>query len=220
MKRLALALAVLGLVPASAAAATRVQMMVVGRSATLLSARTVTLSRTSVRIGHRNCKVPAGTALAGLLSVRLPVRVTDVAGCDPAAMFVRRIREDANHGLGGWEYKVGHADPSAGAADPAGRIGGGQRLLWYWCVRAGACQRTLDLSFQFHHGVARVTVRGYDDNGHGRLVGGATVHFGTLALRTNSGGYVDVPSAPGRYLVYATKAGMVQSFPTEVGVSP
>jgi len=186
----------------------------------LSGARTVSLSASKVRIGHRTCTVPSGTALAGLLTAGLPVRVSDVAGCDPASMFVRRVAGEANHGVGGWEYKVGHSDPSAGAADPAGRLRGGLRLLWYWCVRAGACERTLDLGFQFHHGVARVTVRGYDDTGHGRLVPGATVHFGTLSLTTNGAGYVDVPDAPGRYLVYATKPGMVRSFPTEVGVTP
>ncbi len=219
MRRAILIVAVLaGAAPA--AAAPRVEMMVVGRSHPLLGARTVTLKQGKVRIGHRRCKVPAGTALAGLLAARLPVGVSDVAHCDPASMFVRRIRGEANHGLGGWEYKVGLSDPSAGAADPAGRLRAGQTLLWYWCIRAGACQRTLDLSFQFHHGVARVTVRGYDDTGHGKLIAGATVHFGTRLLTTNTRGYVDVPSTPGRYLVYASKRGMVQSFPTEVGVTP
>ena len=221
MRRLVpLCLVAIVLLPAAASAATRVEMMVVGRTSTLLSARTVSLAKARVRAGHRSCTVPAGTALSGLLAARLPLGVSDVAGCDPASMFVRRIRGDANQGAGGWEYKVGHSDPSAGAADPVGRLRTGQRLLWYWCVRAGACQRTLDLGFRFHHGVAEVTVRGYDDTGHGRLVPGATVHFGTQSLSTNSSGYVDVPSAPGRYLVYATKAGMVQSFPIEVGVTP
>src|SRR5581483_2644528 len=190
------------------------------RTHTLLGARTVTLAQGRIRIGHRNCRVPAGTALSGLIAAGLPVGVSDVAGCDPASMFVRRVGGETNHGLGGWEYKVGHSDPSAGSADPAGRLRGGLQLLWYWCVRAGACERTLDLSFHFHHGVARITVHGYDDTGHGRPIPGATVHFGTTSLRTNSGGYVDVPSTPGRYLVYATKPGMVRSFPNVVGVTP
>jgi hypothetical protein len=220
MRRLTLTLALLAAGPGAAAAAPRVQMMVVGRGRPLLSARSLTLKPARVRIGHRTCRVPAGTALAGLLAAHLPVAVTDVAGCDPASMFVRRIEGQRNHGLGGWEYKVGHADPSAGAADPSARLRPEQRLLWYWCVRAGACQRTLDLSFQFHHGVARVTVRGYEDTGRGKLIPGATVHFGTLSLTTNSRGYIDVPSTPGRFLVYATKRAMVQSFPTEVGVTP
>lgn len=204
----------------SAAAAANVDMMVVGRTQTLLSARAVRSPRGTVRIGHRHCAVPSRTALAALLAARLPVRVTDVAGCDPASMFVRRIGSDTNHGPGGWEYKIGHADPSAGAADPTGRLRPGQRLLWYWCTRAGACQRTLDLNFMFKHGVARITARGYDDTGHSRPVPGATVHFGSMSLTTNSRGIVDVPSTPGRFLVYATKPGLVQSFPTTVGVTP
>ncbi len=221
MRRAALIVA-LGLAAAApgAGAAIRVQMMVVGRTQTLLPARTVVLRRARVRIGHHDCAVPAGTALAGLLAAHLPLRVSDVAGCDPASMFVRRIGSDANHGAAGWEYKVQHADPSAGAADPSGRVRSGQQVLWYWCARAGACQRTLALSFLFKHGVARITVHGYDDTGRGARIAGATVHFGASILTTNSQGFVDVPQTPGRYLVYASKLGLVQSFPTEVGVAP
>ena len=216
---LAAALALAVLAP-GAVAATRAEMMVVGRAKTLVAARTVFLHKARVRIGHRHCAVPAGTALAGLLSLHVAVRVTDVAGCDPASMFVRRIGPDANHGAAGWEYKVQHSDPSAGAADPAGRIGAGQQVLWYWCLHAGACQRTLSLSFLFKRGVARITAHAYSDTGRGSIVPGATVHFGTMLLTTNSRGFVDVPQTPGRYMVYATKPGLVQSFPTTVGVAP
>jgi hypothetical protein len=207
--------------PGSAAAASRVQMMVVGRSRTIVQARSVTLRQTTVRIGHRRCKVPGGTALAGLLATHVPVRVTDVAGCDPASMFVRRIGTETNHGFAGWEYKVGKRDPSTGAADPAGRIEPGQQVLWYWCKRADDCQRTLAVTIVFRSKlkVARVHVRGYDDNGHGRAIAGATVHFGSAAYVTNAFGIADVPLTPGNYRVYATKQGLVPSFPTRVGIA-
>jgi hypothetical protein len=208
-------------VPTAAAAAPRVQMMVVGRTKTLVAARAITLKRTTVKIGHRRCAVPAGTALAGLVATHVAVRVTDVAGCDPASMFVRQIGPDANRGLGGWEYKIGTRDPSAGAGDPAGRVRAGQQVLWYWCVRAGDCQRTLSLSIRFlgKIRIARVHVRGYDDTGHARAIAGATVHFGALTFTTNPRGIANVPMTPGRYTVYADKPGLVQSFPTKVAIS-
>jgi hypothetical protein len=213
--------ALLALVPGTAAAATRVEMMVVGRSQTIVQARSVALRQTTVKIGHRRCKVPGGTALAGLLATHVPVRVTDVAGCDPASMFVRRIAGERNRGFGGWEYKVGNRDPSAGAADPVGRIKPGQQLLWYWCVRADACQRTLAVTIVFRSKlkVARVHVRGYDDNGHAVAVAGATVHFGSATYVTKADGIADVPLTPGNYRVYATKPGLVQSFPMKVGIT-
>jgi hypothetical protein len=221
MRRAVLAaLTFLAVATPGAAAAVKVPMMVVGRTQTLLAARNVTLKPASVTIGHRHCAVPAGTALAGLLAARLPVHVTDVAGCDPASMFVKRIGRDANRGQAGWEYKVGHTDPSAGAADPAGRLRAGQQVLWYWCVRAGACQRTLDLAIRFKNKSARIRVRGYDDTGHGGPVAGATVHFGSTTLTTDSRGIATIPLTAGRYVVYATKPGLVQSFPTTVGITP
>jgi hypothetical protein len=202
-----------------ASAAPRVQMMVVGRKTTLLNARAVKLRAGTVKIGHRHCAVPAGTALSGLLSARLAPRVTDAGGCDPASMFVTRVRRDANHGQAGWEYKIGHAAPSFGAGDPGGRLHAGQQLLWFWCLRASSCQRTLSVTSQVRGVMNQFHVVGYDDNGHGHSVSGATVHIGSQRKVTNAHGWVSVALKPGNYQVFATKSGTVRSFPSRVGVA-
>src|SRR5436305_2673461 len=93
---------------ASRGGAPTVEEMVVGRRRTLTSARTVKLTATTVRIGRHRCSVPAGTPLAGLVETHATLKVTDVAGCDPASMFVTKVGPDANHGIQGWEYKIGH----------------------------------------------------------------------------------------------------------------
>ena len=221
MRRTITVASVLGalLAPAGASAAPSVQMMVVGRTKTLLNPRAVTLRAGTVKVGHRHCKVPAGTALSGLLSARLAPRVTDAGGCDPASMFVTKVRHDANHGQAGWEYKIGHVAPSFGAGDPGGRLHAGQQLLWFWCLRASSCQRTLSLTSQVRGGMDQFHVVGYDDNGHGRSVSGATVHIGSLKKVTNAHGWVSVALKPGNYEVFATKSGLVRSFPSHVGVA-
>ena len=203
-----------------AAAAPSVQMMVVGRTKTLFGPHDVKLRPGRAKVGHRHCAVPGGTAVAGLLSARLAPRVSDVAGCDPASMFVSRIGHDANHGQAGWEYKVGHAAPSFGAADPGGKLHSGEQLLWFWCLRASSCQRTLSVASQFRGAVAQFHVVGFDGNGHGRAISGATVHIGTLKKVTNSHGWARAALAPGRYQVFATRSGMVRSFSSTVGVVP
>jgi hypothetical protein len=215
--------------PARAAHAARgaasATMMVVGRARTLLAPRSVRLGAGSVKIGRKRCPVPAGTALAGLLAARIPIRVTNAAGCDPASMFVTRVGSDANRGLGGWEYKVGHVSPSFGAGDPGGRLRSGRQLLWFWCVSASACQRTLAVVPATGRTTAgsRLAVRvvGYDDNGHGRAITGATAHLGPSSAITGPGGsaQLTVPSSSGRYQLSAAKAGLVTSFPTEVVVT-
>jgi hypothetical protein len=183
--------------------------MVVGRTRTLAGTRSVKLSTTSVQIGRHRCAVPAGTALAGLIATRLKPKVTDAAGCDPASMFVTKVGHDANHGSQGWEYKVGHKSPSTGAGDPSGRLKSGQRLLWFWCTRASACERTLDVSIL--GSTARVL--GYDDNGHGVPVAGATVHLDRQTVTTGSDGTARLTIGSGRHTLYATKSGLVPSFP-------
>ena len=66
---------------------------------------------------------------------------------DAAGLLVTRIGPDRNRGQRGWVYKVGRRRP-AGAGDPGGAFGngrlrGGQRVIWFYCVRAADCQRTL-----------------------------------------------------------------------------
>lgn len=201
----------------SAKAAPRIEIMVIGASRVLIRPRRVRLAAGRVQIGGRSCAVPAGTALAGLLAAKLPIHVSNQSGCDPAGMFVTRIRHDANSGPAGWEYRVGHqADSSYGAGDPGGRLHSGQQLLWYWCVRAGACQRTLSLSTSVTGQTLMVHVVGYDVNGHGRPTRGATVQYGSQSLSTGQNGSVTFPVLKGAHKVYASKAGLVRSFPVTV----
>ncbi len=206
--------------PATSAAAKppTVEMMVVGKARTVMAARSVALKANVVTIGHRRCNVAAGTALAGVVDARLKPRVTNGAGCDPASMFVTKIGSDANHGIAGWEYKIGHTSPSPSAGDPGGRLRAGQQLVWFWCTRASACQRTLALSVSGNRlsAVARVTVTGYDDNGHGTRIVGATVHVDSTTATTGPGGTATVLLTPGRHSVSASKTGLVPSFPTVV----
>lgn len=220
------AVAVLVAVAAATAAsrpAPRVQTMVVGPTRSLLGARTLTLRAREVRIGRRRCSIPAGTALAGLIAARISVTVSDAAGCDPASMFVIRVGHDRNRGNAGWEYKVDHAAPSYGAADPAGRLHSGQQLLWFWCDRANSCQLTLSVKAArtaTAGGSLPVTVLGYDDNGHRHGVAGASVHLGSATALSGTAGAssVPAPSTPGRYALSAAKPGLISSFPLEVSV--
>jgi hypothetical protein len=218
-RRLWIALAAAAALPvSSAAAAPAVSIMVVGRHGTLLPARTVRARAASVRIGHRRCAVPGATALSALIAAHVRFRVTDAAGCDPAAMFVRTVDQQTGRGRAGWEYKIGHLAPSLGAGDPGGRLRRGQELLWFWCVDATACQRTLATMIAFDAAGMRVHVLGYDDNGHRRSIAGATVHVGQLTAVTDGSGWATFTLVPGQYRVYATKPGLVPSFPTQVGV--
>ena len=209
------------LAAAATAAAARpptVQMMVVGKTRTLMGARSVSLKASSIKIGRRRCSVAAGTALAGLVDARLGPRVTNAAGCDPASMFVTKVGPNANHGFAGWEYKINRTSPSPSAGDPGGRLRAGQQLVWFWCVRASACQRTLALTVSGNRlsATSRVTVTGYDDNGHGRRIAGATVHVDRTTVSTGADGTATVTLTPGRHTLYATKSGLVQSFPTVI----
>jgi hypothetical protein len=215
---LVVAAAAAALASPAAAAAPTVQMMVVGKTRVLLAARSVTLRSHTVAIGRRHCAAPSGTALAGLLDAGAKPRVTDVAGCDPASLFVTKVGPDANRGFAGWQYKVGHSSPSRGAGDPGGRLRRGQRLLWFWCVRASACERTLEVTLSG----TRAKVVGYDDNGRGTAIAGAVLHVdGAQQITTAGDGTAQLPAvASGRHTVYATKSGMVQSFPVGFGAAP
>lgn len=191
-----------------------------GRRRTLVGPRSVRLTAGKVTIGHRRCAVPAGTALAGLLATHVRLRVSDVAGCDPTQMFVNKVGPDANHGAAGWEYKVNRSDPGVSAATDH-LHGSRTTLLWYWCVLANACQRSLEVKTSSAAGNARFTVTGYDDNGHGVRVPGATVHVGSQTLTTDAAGTATIsPAAVAGQRVYATKTGFLRSFPITLGLAP
>ncbi|HEX2234476.1 MAG TPA: hypothetical protein VHG69_14055, partial [Thermoleophilaceae bacterium] len=170
------------------------------------------------------------TALAALL--RDPparVRLRDFGACsrrarDAGQLFVRGIGPDLNRGQDGWVYKVGPRAATAGAADPAGPFGHGrlranQRVTWYFCrLVRGGCQRTLHLKATPEAGGVAVTVLGYDDEGRGVRVQGATVRLGSTEQVTDANGFTRFQVPPGRYRAFAEKPGLVRSFTEPVAV--
>jgi hypothetical protein len=97
-------------------------------------------------------------------------------------------------------------------------------VLWFWCVQntGQACQRTLEVSSPSTvtvGSVLSVTVRGYDDNGRGKVVPGATVRLGRAMAFTDSTGTAQVVApAAGTLRLTAEHAGMVRSWPRKVTV--
>jgi hypothetical protein len=99
----------------------------------------------------------------------------------------------------------------------------GDRLLWFYCraQRTGGCQRTLeatpDRASAAPGETVRVTVRGYDDQGRGIAVAGATVTLGSATATTDAAGVaqVVVPAA-GRLALGAARTGMIPAFPGAV----
>jgi hypothetical protein len=63
-------------------------------------------------------------------------------------------------------------------------------------------------------------VRGYDDQGRGRAIAGATVRLGRAHALTGAQGVARVaaPATAGRARVYATAPGLVRSFAEEIAV--
>ena len=208
---------------AEAAAAPKVSQLIVFRDGTA-RAKTVSTAATKVNVAGRSCTVGARTALAALVRSR-PSKLTlhDFGSCsrrarDGAGLFVRSIGGDANRGQNGWVYKVGRRAATAGAADLGGPFGRGllkqgQRVTWFYCrMRDGGCQRTLELKLTTQPGALVATVRGYDDQGKGVAVEGATVSVGGASGLTDATGRLRLAVASGRYTAVATKPGLVRSF--------
>jgi hypothetical protein len=222
---------------AVAASAPRVETMIVGRTGTLLGARTVTASAASVTVGRRRCAVAAGTPLAVLLAARRAggpgLGIVDQGACsrnprDAYGLFVTRIGSERNRGQAGWVYKVGHRGGTAGAGDATGPFGAGplasgSRVLWFYCRLASRCQSSLEATAPR---TARpgapvvVHVRAYDDNGRGRAIGGVAVRFGDTQTATGSDGTArfSAPQRTGTFALTATRPGLVPAFPLEVAV--
>jgi hypothetical protein len=237
MKRLAvivLAGALLG-APAMADARGNVGVMVVGKSRVLVPAKQVTLKPRFAGVDGKRCALGRATPLSALAGTGISFRLVDYGACsrrprDAGSLYVRQIGRDRAKGRDGWVYKVGHRSGSAGAADPAGPFGtgrllrAGQRVLWFWCVKDArdACQRTLETSSAttVAPGAAlAVTVRGYDEAGKGIPIEGATVRLGGASAVTGADGVASlVAPGVGRYLLEASKGGLVQSFPRSVTV--
>ena len=227
MRRALLVAAALLLAAPQAAQAASVATMVVGKDRVLRSAKPVKLADTRrVKVGSRRCTVSGRTPLGVLAATSLAVRVRDYGSCgrrpaDAASLFVTRIGSDQNRGQDGWVYKVGRKVSSAGAGDRSGRrLRAGDRLLWFYCraQRTGGCQRTLeatpDRASAAPSETVSVTVRGYDDQGRGIAVAGATVTLGSATATTDAAGVAQVVvRAAGRLTLGAARTGMVPAFP-------
>ena len=229
---LAAGLALTALALPSAAAEARapvIEQLVVFRSGETLTKR-VSTAGVLVRAGGRRCAAGDGTALAALVRSRPGrLRIRDFGACtrrprDGAGLFVEAIRSDRNRGQNGWVYKVGRRGATTGAADPSGpfgrgRLRAGQRVTWFFCrLLGGGCQRTLELRLDPEPGGFVATVRGYDDEGRGVAIEGATVRAGSATAVTAADGRVRLAASPGAHRVTATKDGLVRSFAERVEV--
>ena len=216
------------LAPSPAAAAPRIEQMVVFRDGHGVAKR-VSTAATSVRVGQRRCAVGARTALAALVRSRVGrLRFKDFGACssrpaDAAGLLVTGIGPDRNRGQRGWVYKVGRRAATAGAGDTGGpfgngRLRAGRRIVWFYCVRAADCQRTLELRVRAVAGGALATVRGYDDAGDGVPVEGASVRASGVTGLTGADGRVQLALPAGTHRVVARKDGLVRSFSERVEV--
>jgi hypothetical protein len=208
--------------PAAGAAAPRVQQMVVFRDGAAQQ-RTVSTRQATVAVRGHRCAVGDGTALAALVrSGAGRLRLRDFGACsarprDAAGLLVTGIGPDRNRGQRGWVYKVGNRAASAGAGDMGGpfgrgRLRRGQRVTWFYCVRAGDCQRTLGLTASVFRGGVAAEVHGYDDAGDGIPIAGATVTASSVSGVTDAEGRVQLELHTGFQRLVARKDGLVRSF--------
>jgi hypothetical protein len=232
---IALAGALLG-APAAVDARGKVDVMVVGKSRVLVPAQQVKLKERFAGVDGRRCALGRATPLSALAGTGISFRLVDYGACsrrprDAGSLYVRQIGGDRARGRDGWVYKVGRRSGSAGAADPAGPFGTGrklrvgQRVLWFWCVKDArdACQRTLETSSPRSvtpGAPVAVTVRGYDEQGRGVAIEGATVRLGAATAVSGADGVatVSAPAGVGRHDVQASKPGLVPAFPRTVTV--
>ena len=229
MRRL-LVIALVLAAPATASAA-EVELIVVGKERVLRAPAEVRLKVRSVTVAGRRCRVGAATPLSVLVATKLKLGLRDYGHCtrrprDAAGLYVTRVKREREKGRGGWVYKVGRKTPSLGAADVSRRLRDGQRITWFWCEQdsSGGCQRTLearpDRTSAAPGETLTVTVRGYDDQGRGIAVAGATVTHGSATAVSDAAGaaVLAVPAEPGRLALEATADGLVRAFPVEVTV--
>jgi hypothetical protein len=213
---------------AEAAAAPKIRQMVVFRDGSA-RARRVSTAATSVRVGRRRCAAGARTALAALArSHPGRLRFKDFGACssrpaDSAGLLVTGIGPDRNRGQRGWVYKVGRRAATAGAGDTGGpfgrgRLRAGQRVTWFYCVRAADCQRTLELRVRAVAGGIAAAVRGYDDSGDGVPVEGASVSASGMTVLTDADGRARLALPAGTHRVVARRDGLVRSFTERVEV--
>jgi hypothetical protein len=235
MRRIATLTAMAALAGAGPAFGAEVELMVVGKDRVLRAPAEVQLKERTVKVGGRRCRVGAATPLSALAATNLRLAIRDYGRCgrdwrDAAGLYVRSVAGQRASGQAGWVYKVGRKVGTTGAGDPRGpfgtgrRLRDGQRVTWFWCVRANACQRTLevraDRSSAAPGETLRATVRGYDDFGRGVPVAGATLRLGPATSVTAGDGtaVLAVPDAAGRLALTAERARMVPAFPAEIRV--
>jgi hypothetical protein len=237
MRRIALLVVAVAVSAPGPAAAATVDSMVVGKTRVLRGPKHVKLKPRTVKVSGRRCRVLAATPLSVLAAAHLKLGFRDYGSCgkrprDAVGLYVTSVAGEREKGHGGWVYKVGRRAGTASAADPSGpfgtgrRLRNGQRITWFWCElqSSGSCQRTLEARPErtsAEPGEAlRVTVRGYDDQGKGVAVQGATVRLGSATALSGAGGVavLTVPAHSGTLRLQAERSGMVRSFPRGVAV--
>jgi hypothetical protein len=237
MRRLAVIIAAVAVAAPAPATAATVHVMVVGKDRVLRGPKDVRLKKRTVKVGDRRCQVAAATPLSVLAATRLKLKFRDYGQCgkrpaDASGLYVTSVAGEREKGHGGWVYKVGRKAGTTAAGDMSGpfgtghRIHNGQRITWFWCElqQSGSCQRTLEVRparTTAKPGEAlSVTVRGYNDQGKGVGVQGATVRLGTATATTSLDGnaVLTVPQTTGTLSLAAKRAGMVSAFPGKVKV--
>jgi hypothetical protein len=237
MRRLALIVAAVAVAAPAPASAASVHALVVGKDRVLRGPKDVRLKQRTVKLGHRRCAVAGATPLSVLAALHLKLSFRDYGRCgkrpaDASALYVTAVAGEREKGHGGWVYKVGRKAGTTAAADLSGpfgtgrRIHNGQRITWFWCElrSSGSCQRTLEVrparTTAAPGEALSVTVRGYDDQGKGVGVQGATVRLGSATATTSLGGIavLTVPQASGTLKLVAKRSGMVPAFPAKVKI--
>jgi len=214
-----------------------VHTMVVGKNGVLRGPKDFKLKTRTVKVGHRRCTVGAATPLSVLAAAHLKLAFKDFGRCgkraaDTSSLYVAAVAGEREKGRGGWVYKVGRKAGTTAAGDLSGpfgtghRIHDGQRITWFWCQmqQSGSCQRTLEVrparTTATPGETLSVTVRGYNDQGKGVGVQGATVRLGSATATTGIDGIavLTVPATRGTFSLAAKRAGMVPAFPRKVTI--
>jgi hypothetical protein len=230
-KGLVTAVVALAVLAPPAAAAARIQQMVVFRDGHARTAQP-SLAGATLKVGRKRCAVAGGTPLAALVRSGIgPLAVRDFGACskrpgDAASLFVNAIGSDHNKGSDGWVYKAGNVLGTAGAADPSGprgrgRLRAGARVTWFWChvtARDNGCPHTLGVAVTPGSGSLTVRVRRYDDRGKAFNAAGATVHAGNSTAIAGSDGVARLSLPRGSYRVSATQPNRIRSFAVRAGV--